>query len=198
LHPLLLVLVLSSWAASDKPEERFASARAFYVERIAPRRRRPGETFEGYLLALTRLPCLVLRALAAALRVRLAGVLSPVWRVDGFIPLGCDGTRLACPRSAELEQRLSQDPSSDSPPQVWVTAVVHLRLGLLWSWFIGKPDASERQHLLRLLPTLPAGALVITDGSSARTASSSLPAADRPRTTTPEAAAARRRTARPS
>jgi hypothetical protein len=41
--------------------------------------------------------------------------------------------------------------------------VVHLRLGLLWSWFIGKPDASERQHLRRLLPSLPAKALVITD-----------------------------------
>jgi len=163
LHPLLMVLVLSCWAASDNPEERFESARAFYVARIAPSRRRPGETFEGFLLALTRLPCFVLRAVACALRVRLAQVFSPVWRVDGFIPLGCDGTRLACPRTAELEKRLSQDNSSDTPPQVWVTAVVHLKLGLLWSWFIGKPDASERQHLQRLLPTLPAMALVITD-----------------------------------
>jgi hypothetical protein len=163
LHPLLLVLVLSCWVASDKAEERFESARAFYVARVAPGRRRPGETFEGYLLALTRLPCSVLRALACALRGRLAVVFSPVWRVDGFIPLGCDGTRLACPRTAELEQWLSQDDHSDSPPQVWVTAVVHLKLGLLWSWIIGKPDASERQHLHRLLPTLPDGALVITD-----------------------------------
>jgi hypothetical protein len=163
LHPLLLVVVLSSWAASDKPEERFESARAFYVEHIAPNRRRPGETFEGFLLALTRLPCSVLRAVAAALRRRLAVVFRPVWQVGGFIPFGCDGTRLACPRSAELEQRLRHDDSSDSPPQVWVTAVVHLGLGLLWSWVVGKPDASERHHLLRLLGTLPPGALVITD-----------------------------------
>jgi hypothetical protein len=163
LHPLLMVLVLSCWAASDKHEERFEAARAFYVSRIAPGRRRPGETFEGYLLALMRLPCFVLRAVACALRGRLAAVFRSVWQVDGFIPFGCDGTRLACPRTAELEQRLSQDDSSDTPPQVWVTAVVHLPLGLLWSWFIGKADASERQHLLRLLPTLPVGSMVITD-----------------------------------
>jgi Transposase DDE domain len=163
LHPLLMVLILSCWAASDKPEERFESARAFYVSQIAPSRRRPGETFEGYLLALARLPGSVLRALAWALRGRLAVLFRPAWLVDGFIPLGCDGSRLACPRTAELERYLSQDGCSDTPPQVWVTAIVHLRLGLLWSWVVGKADANERQHLQRLLPTLPAGSLVVTD-----------------------------------
>jgi hypothetical protein len=176
LQPLLLVLLLGCWAAGE-PEERFLSARAFYVCRLAPKRRRPGDTFEGYLLALARLPCRVLRALACALRGRLAGLFSQVWYVDGFVPFGCDGTRLACPRSAELERRLSQDSKStsqdsnstsqdtksDTPPQVWVTAIVHLRLGLLWSWIVGKPDASEREHLHRLLPTLPADSLIVTD-----------------------------------
>ncbi len=110
------------------------------------------------------------------MRVRLAELFSPHWHVDGFIPFGCDGTRLACPRAAELERRLSQDHkgraqgqadaplgNGDAPPQVWVTALVHLRLGLLWSWALGKPDASERQHLRRLLPTLPPGSLIVTD-----------------------------------
>jgi Transposase DDE domain len=163
LHPLLMVLLFSCWAASDKPEERFQSARAFYVCRMAPSRRRPGETFEGYLLALTRLPCCVLRALAKALRGRLVALFSPVWLVDGFVPLGCDGSRLACPRTAELERHLSQDDNSDTPPQVWVTAIVHLRLGLLYSWVVGKPDANEREHLQRLLPGLPDQSLVVTD-----------------------------------
>lgn len=163
LHPLLLVLLLSCWAAAAEPEERFEAARAFYVARVAPGRRRPGATYAGFLAALARLPCFVLRRLACAPRGRLAQVFSPAWRVEGFVPLGCDGTRLACPRSAELERRLSQDQSSGTPPQVWVTAVVHLKLGLLWSWLIGKPDANEREHLRRLLPTLPAGALVVTD-----------------------------------
>jgi hypothetical protein len=101
--------------------------------------------------------------LAWALRGRIAAVFSPVWRVDGFIPFGCDGTRLACPRTAQLERYLSHDEQSGAPPQVWVTAIVHLRLGLLYSWLVGKPDASEREHLARMLPTLPAGSLIVTD-----------------------------------
>jgi hypothetical protein len=163
LHPLLVVLVLSCWASADKPEERFESARAFYVTRIADKRKRPGVTFEGFCLALARLPCSVLRAFAWALRRRLACLFAPYWRVDGFIPFGCDGTRLACPRTAELERYLGHDDKSDAPPQVWLTALVHLRLGILWSWLLGKPDASEREHLGRLLPTLPDGSLVVTD-----------------------------------
>lgn len=163
LHPLLVVVVLSCWAAGDTVEERFAAARATYVARLAPKRRRPGQTVAGFLAALGRLPTGVLRAVAGALRGRLTTVFAPVWGLAGFVPFGCDGTRLACPRSAELERWLSQDDASDAPPQVWLTALVHLRLGLLWSWVVGGPNASERDHLERLLPTLPADALVVTD-----------------------------------
>lgn len=164
LHPLLVALVLSCWAVGERPEERFEAARAFYVCRIAPKRRRPGETFKGFCLALARLPLAALHAFAWALRRRLAFLFTPFWTVDGFVPFGCDGTRLACPRTEELERELSQDGGkSDSPPQLWLTALVHLRLGVLWSWRLDKPDASERQHLLELLPTLPPGALVVTD-----------------------------------
>src|SRR4051794_27080142 len=106
LHPLLTVLILSCWAAADSPEGRFESARAFYVARIAPKRKRPGQSFEGFCLALARLPCRVLRAFAAAVRLRIARLFAPCWRVGGFIPFGCDGTRLACPRTAQLETYL--------------------------------------------------------------------------------------------
>ena len=114
-------------------------------------------------MALTRLPFFVLRAFATAPCRRLAEVFSPVWKVDGFVPFGCDGTRIACPRVGPLEERLANDGKSDTPPQVWVTALVHLRLGLLWAWTLGKADANERQHLHQLLPTLPGDSLVITD-----------------------------------
>jgi hypothetical protein len=164
LHPLLMVLVLSCWAVGDKPEERFEASRAFYVCRIAPKRKRPGATAAGFFIALGRLPLAALRAFAWALRLRLARLFAPFWAADGFVPFGCDGTCLACPRTQELERELSHDGGkSDSPPQLWLTALVHLRLGILWSWVVDKPGASERRHLLELLPTLPPGALVVTD-----------------------------------
>ena len=85
--------------------------------------------------------------------------------VDGFEPMGCDGSRIECPRSAELEARLRQAGKDDSAPTVWVTAFVHLATGLLWSWQLGPGTADERQHLRRLLGTLSPAALIIVDAA---------------------------------
>jgi len=193
-QPLLFVLLTMTWCAGDSLPERFETARAFYVA-LHQRRRRPGRTFAGFAKALGKLPVRVLRAVAAALRGRLAQVFARRFWVDGFIPLGCDGSRLACPRSRELERRLGlgqrkkrrprpkkvaparppvpqgQDPAGTraakpraaSAPQVWVTAVMHLGLGVLWSWRLGTGNADEREHLRHLVNTLPRGTLLVAD-----------------------------------
>ena len=182
-QPLLFILLGMTWCAGDSLPERFETARAFYVA-VHQRRRRPGRTFAGFEKALGKLPVPVLRAVATAVRGRLAQVFAQRLAVDGFIPLGCDGSRLACPRSEELERRLGlgkkpkkkrQQQAAAAPaaggvkpraagtPQVWVTAVLHLGLGVLWSWRLGGGGASEREHLRRLLATLPRGALLVAD-----------------------------------
>src|SRR5438067_722414 len=104
-QPLLLVLLVMTWCAGESLPERFETARAFYVA-CHQRRRRPGKTFAGFEKALGKLPLPVLRAVAGGMRRRLARVFAERLRVDGWIPLGCDGSRLACPRSRELERRL--------------------------------------------------------------------------------------------
>jgi hypothetical protein len=180
-QPLLFVLLCMTWCAGDSLPERFETARAFYVA-LHQRRRRPGKTFAGFDKALGQLPMPVLRAVAAAVRGRLAQVFARRLWVDGFIPLGCDGSRLACPRSEELERRLGlgkkpkkrrkkkaapappgAKPRAAGTPQLWVTAVLHLGLGVPWSWRLGGGGASEREHLRRLLGTLPRGALLVAD-----------------------------------
>jgi hypothetical protein len=193
-QPLLVVLLCLTWCAGDSLPERFETARAFYVA-LHQRRRRPGKTFAGFEKALARLPMPVVRALATGVRCRLAQVFAARFTVDGFIPLGCDGSRLACPRSEELERRLglgkkkrrrqrpkksasarSQVPEvpgsagaketrvrAAGTPQLWVTAVLHLGLGVLWSWRLGTGNASEREHLRLLVETLPGGALLVAD-----------------------------------
>ena len=105
----------------------------------------------------------VLRAFAASLRGQICRTFASRLQVEGFIPLGCDGSRLECPRTAELEQRLGTAGCDGSAPNLWVTALVHLPTGLLWSWRLGKGAASERDHLRLLLTTLPGKALVICD-----------------------------------
>jgi hypothetical protein len=192
-QPLLFILLGLTWCAGDSLPERFETARAFYIA-LHQRRRRPGKTFAGFEKALGKLPMPVLRAVATAVRGRLAKVFAQRLWAAGFIPLGCDGSRLACPRSAELERRLGLGkkkrtkrrkkvaparppaPQEQGPagaagpktraagtPQLWVTAVLHLGLGVLWSWRLGTGNANEREHLRRLLNTLPRGALVVAD-----------------------------------
>lgn len=191
-QPLLFVLLCMTWCAGESLPERFETARAFYVA-LHQRRRRPGKTFAGFEKALAVLPMPVLRAVAKAVRGRLARVFAGRFTVDGFIPLGCDGSRLACPRSEELERRLQLGKKTKRPkrpkktatapvpaeqpcaaaegtkpraagtPQLWVTAVLHLGLGVLWSWRLGTGNASEREHLRLLINTLPRGALLVAD-----------------------------------
>lgn len=161
-QPLILVLLAMTWCCGDSLAERFETARAFCVV-CRPRRKRPGQTVEGFQKALARLPMGVLRAFAAGVRRQITHTFADRLRVHGFIPLGCDGSRLECPRTAELERRLGTAGCDGSAPNLWITALVHLPTGLLWSWWLGKGTASEREHLRRLLPTLPQNALVVCD-----------------------------------
>jgi len=87
------------------------------------------------------------------------------WKVGNFIPLGCDGTRQACPRTEELERRLGTFGKEGSPPMIdGTTSIVHLTLGIPFCWRLGKGGkASERSHLLHMLRWLPAAALIVAD-----------------------------------
>ena len=75
--------------------------------------------------------------------------------VDGWTAFGCDGTRLECPRTQQLEDDLGRASKPGSAPMLWITALVSLRTGVLWSWRLGTAKAGERQHLLDLLEDLP-------------------------------------------
>jgi hypothetical protein len=102
---------------------------------------------------------------AAGVRDQIRARFAARWLIDGFEPMGCDGSRIECPRSAVLESRLRPAGKDDSAPTIWVTAFVHLATGLLWSWQLGLGTADERQHLLGLLATLSPAALVVADAA---------------------------------
>src|SRR5262249_26921013 len=93
-QPLPLALILMTWCCGDSVAERFESAKAFYIAAYQ-RQRRPGKTVEGFQKALARVPAIALRRLAQALRRRLEQVFAQRLVVAGFVPLGCDGTRLS-------------------------------------------------------------------------------------------------------
>jgi hypothetical protein len=158
-QPLVLTLVIMTWCCGDSQAERFEIAKGFTTACLV-KRRRPGQSVQGFQKTLAWLPLSVLRVVAAAVRRRCLQLL-PL-RTDGWVVLGVDGSALACPRTAELEQRLDA-PRKHGVPQVWVTALVHVRSGVLWAWRLGKGYNRERSHLQALLPTLPSAALVVAD-----------------------------------
>lgn len=162
-QPLVLTLLVLTWCTGDSTAERFETAKAFCAVTL-PKKRRPGQTVQGFDKALRRLPVGVLRALADGVRHRLALLVELM--ADGFITFGCDGSRLECPRTPELEKHLGEAGKKDSAPTLWLTVLVHLRSGLLWAWRLGKGTASERAHLralLFLLAWLPVKALLVAD-----------------------------------
>src|SRR4051812_38816186 len=90
-HHLILVLLAMTWSLGDSTPERFEMARGI-VAICRPKRRRAGDTPQGYQKALVRLPMRPLVALAAALRHQIVRRLSEHLFVHGFLPLGCDGS----------------------------------------------------------------------------------------------------------
>ena len=164
LQPLVMIVLAMTWAAGDSQPEKFETARGFYVA-AHEARKRPGKTIQGFQKALSRLPLRPLQALAAGVRDQIRLHYAQRLLIDGFEPMGCDGSRIECPRSAELEARLPPSGKDDSAPTIWVTAFVHLGTGLLWSWRLGLGTADERPHLRQLLVTLSPRALIVADAA---------------------------------
>jgi Transposase DDE domain len=164
LQPLVVIMMAMTWTAGDSQPEKFEKARGFYIV-CYQARKRPGKTLEGFQKALARVPLRPFRALAAGVRQEIRARYGARLLVDGFEPMGCDGSRIECPRSVELETRLRPAGKDDSAPTLWVTAFVHLATGILWSWQIGPGTADERVHLRRLLGTLSPQALIICDAA---------------------------------
>lgn len=160
---MVLVLLFMTWANGDSQAERFEIAKGFCQTAWLAKRRGCGKTVGGFETALKRLPMVVLRTFAAAILPMLVLRLGALWLYQGFVPIGCDGSRVNCPHSEELEQRLGAAGKEKSAPSLWVTALVHLRWGVPLKWWFGKSNACERSHLLQMLCTLPHNALLVAD-----------------------------------
>jgi hypothetical protein len=162
-QPLVLVLLFMTWCSGDSQAERFEIAKAYCQAAWMNKRRSPGKSVQGFQKALARLPLRTLRILANGVRKLLEQRLEASWYCHGFVPVGCDGSRVTCPRSVELEKRLGAAGKDKSAPTLWVTALVHLRLGVPLSWRFGLSNACERWHLLQMLKTLPRQVLLVAD-----------------------------------
>ena len=93
---------------------------------LSPKAASAGRFPSGFQMALARLTAKSsCRAGAAALRQQLAQRFVDALRIGkgGYVPLGCDGSRLECPRSQQLQERLGEAGKTDSPPMAYVSAL---------------------------------------------------------------------------
>lgn len=128
-------------------------------------------TYQGFAKALVRWTEVLRPRLLTRLRQRLQTVGPRHWRRHGWQLLAVDGTRVAAPRTQANEaacqppspRRRSTTPRLPAQPQLWLTVVWHVTLGVVWDWRCGPTGSNERAHLMEMLDELPADALVVAD-----------------------------------
>jgi hypothetical protein len=171
---LVMQALLWTWSESKTLTGAFDDARAQSHKLIG---QAALSTYQGLAMALeTRTPCLmpILNRQAHRLMEHVAG---SCWRVGRFVPLAVDGSRATCPRTLSnesafcaknygqgqtakyrkkktkgLRRRKNQKAKPQPPaPQMWVTLMWHIGVGLPWCWKLGPSNASERDHVKDML-----------------------------------------------
>jgi len=70
--------------------------------------------------------------------------------------------KLKAQRASKKSSGKKNDKQS-AGPQIWLTLMWHVGLGLPWAWKTGPVDSSERAHMREMLPLLPEKSLIVAD-----------------------------------
>jgi hypothetical protein len=159
---LVLVALLLAFSGLPTLQERFSEARDAVVE-MYPTRRRPGQTWAGFIAKLRRHSQRLLDLVTGHLRRQMVGRLQSCWRVAGFVAFAVDGTKIDCPRTQANERRFKIGGKKKSGPQQLLVALLHLGSGVAWSFRRTHAKGSERGLLRQMLGDLPAQALLVAD-----------------------------------
>jgi hypothetical protein len=187
--PRMLAAAALLWATSELStlHERFAQARKI-IAKVFRWQPAPGGSSQGFLKMLAKWQPELLGVVVAYLREQMAEVLPAQWETAGYGVFAGDGSRVALARSESLEavfapprrrtkarrgkqtarrgrkrQAAAARHKKAASPQLWLTLVWHVGSGLPWAWRTGPSGASERDHLVAMVPELPAQALIVAD-----------------------------------
>jgi hypothetical protein len=187
----MLAAAALRWATSELStlHERFAQARKI-ITKVFRWQPAPGRSYQGFVKMLPHWQPELLSVVMAHLRDQTQDVHRAQWETAGYAVFAGDGSRVALARSASLEatfaphrrgtrsappqksagvrqapkkQAAASRQKKASSPQLWLTVLWHVGSGLPWAWRTGPSGASERDHLLAMVPELPAQALIVAD-----------------------------------
>lgn len=138
----------------------------------------PGEflatSYRGFMNALLRHNAVLVKVLSERLRRRMLELENERGKIAGLIPFVVDGSQVGAPWTKANEQALGkkgrkpkgakcQKKQTDLRPQLTLTMLWHMNLGLPWSWKHGGLSEGERTQFRELLDQLPKAALVVAD-----------------------------------
>jgi hypothetical protein len=160
---LTLCVLLMAWSMASTIADRFDQARRG-LGLMFRGRKMPGKSYQGFIAALA----IKSDALLAKVSEHLRGQVQKVsgtrhWQHLGFVPIGADGSKIECPKTAANEKEFGCAGKKKSTPQQFVTTLLHLPTGVVWQFTTGPARSSEREHLRQMLPTLPHNTLLIAD-----------------------------------
>ena len=161
---LVICAILMTWDLAGMLGDAFERARGMLVMMYRSRRR-PGDSYVGFMAMLARHTGKHLKLIVPALRqhVRQLATDSGCWTIDGWCAFGVDGSRIECPMSVANEKAFGIAGKNKTGPQQFLTTIFHAGSGLIWDFRRGDARSSERAHLLEMLDDLPAEALLLAD-----------------------------------
>lgn len=122
-----------------------------------------GQSYGAFSAALVKVTPGLVPAVAARLRRQMSTLAEPGAQRCRWTALAVDGSRIETPHTLANEQGLGCAGRDKTAPQVYLTALWHMGLGVPWDFRVGPGTASERTHLLELLDDAPPGCLIVAD-----------------------------------
>ena len=167
---LIVLTLLWIWSASPKLTEAFEDARCQSLELIG---KSALTTYQGLAGALQTWTARFMPLLQVRLHELIEQIGGQHLRVGLWVAIAVDGSRSTTPRTVSNErafcaknygkgktakyrkkktkgmrrrknQKATPQPQS---PQIWITLMWHIGLGVPWCWKLGPSDSSERQHV---------------------------------------------------
>ena len=122
-----------------------------------------GTSYSGFAAALVRESPRIVAGIKTKFRQAMLAMGNRHQTRCGWRAFAVDGSRVEAPLTRANEDGLGCAGREKSGPQVFLTTLWHMGLGLPWDFRVGPGTDSERRHLEQMLDDLPQNSLIVAD-----------------------------------
>jgi hypothetical protein len=122
-----------------------------------------GTSYAGFAAALVRESPRIIAGIKAKFQQAMRAMPDAYQKRCGWYAFAADGSRVEAPLTQANEEGLGCAGRKKSGPQVFLTTLWHMGLGLPWDFRVGPGTDSERRHLEQMLGDLPESSLIVAD-----------------------------------